>query len=312
MIPRGAADAGVLAPVPGSPLGVALAVAGNPRFGHIDARLAAQHAVYEAVRSVVAVGAQPIALTDCLNFGNPRKVGHYTQLVDAIDGLATAANAFETPFVSGNVSLYNEGANGKAIPASAIVSCVGALQDVSHVVTMPFKAAGSVLYFVGRPQEALGGSVVLDVLGRHEARLPLIDYTAIKPQHALIQAAARAGLLRSAHDIGSGGLIVAVCEMAFPTLTRGHKAIGAQIDDPWQWTHGRVGNIEALFGEAGGFVIEVSANDIEAFEGLADDVEGVYEIGVTIGDPILAVEDEAFDLRRLRELWEQPLREVYP
>jgi len=312
VIPRGAADAGVLAPVPGSPLGVALAVAGNPRFGHIDARLAAQHAVYEAVRSVVAVGAKPVALTDCLNFGNPRKVEHYTELVDAIDGLATAANAFETPFVSGNVSLYNEASNGKAIPASAIVSCVGALQDVSHVVTMSFKAAGSVLYFVGRPQEALGGSVVLDVLGRHEARLPLIDYAAILPQHALMQAAARAGLLRSAHDIGSGGLIVAVCEMAFPTLTRGHKAIGAQIDDPWQWTHGRVGNIEALFGEAGGFVIEVSANDVEAFEGLADDVEGVYEIGVTIGEPVLAVEDEAFDLRRLRDLWERPLREVYP
>jgi phosphoribosylformylglycinamidine synthase subunit PurL len=312
VIPRGAADAGVLAPVPGSPLGVALAVAGNPRFGHIDARLAAQHAVYEAVRSVVAVGAKPIGLTDCLNFGNPRKIEHYTELVDAIDGLAIAATAFETPFVSGNVSLYNEASSGKAIPASAIVSCIGALQDVSHVVTMPLKAAGSVLYFIGRPQEALGGSVVLDVLGRHEVRLPLIDYAAVKPQHALMQAAARAGLLRSAHDIGSGGLIVAVCEMAFPTLIRGHKSIGAQIDDPWQWTHGRVGNIEALFGEAGGFVVEVGANNIEAFEGLADDVEGVYEIGVTIGEPVLSVEDQAFDLRRLHELWQAPLREVYP
>ncbi|HVA26955.1 MAG TPA: phosphoribosylformylglycinamidine synthase subunit PurL [Candidatus Baltobacteraceae bacterium] len=312
VIPRGAADAGVLAPIPGSRLGVALAVAGNPRFGHIDARLAAEHAVYEAVRSVVAVGAKPIALTDCLNFGNPRKVEHYTQLVDAIDGLAVAARAFHTPFVSGNVSLYNEASNGKAVPASAIVSCVGALEDVSHVVTMPFKAAGSVLYFIGHPQAALGGSVLLDVLGRHEARLPRIDYTSVDAQHALMAGAARSGLLRSAHDIGNGGLIVAVCEMAFPTLRRGRKALGAQIDDPWQWTHGRIGTIEALFGEAGGFLVEVSASDVEAFEGLADDVEGVYEIGVTIEDPVLAVEDQAFDLHRLHDLWQHPLREIYP
>ena len=91
VIPRGAADAGVLAPIPGSALGVALAVAGNPRYGHIDVRLAAEHAVYEAVRSVVAVGARPIGLTDCLNFGNPRKVDHYSEFVAAIDGLARAA-----------------------------------------------------------------------------------------------------------------------------------------------------------------------------------------------------------------------------
>jgi len=268
--------------------------------------------VYEAVRSVVAVGAKPIALTDCLNFGNPRKVEHYTELVDAIDGLAVAARAFGTPFVSGNVSLYNESAKERAVPASAIVSCVGALQDIANVVTMPLKSAGSVLYFIGRPQAALGGSVLLDVLGRHEARLPQIDYAQTIAQHELMEQAARAGVLRSAHDIGSGGLIVAVCEMAFPSLRRGHKAVGAQIDDPWQWTHGRVGNMEALFGEAGGFVIEVSANDIEAFEGLADDVEGVYEIGVTIEDPVLAVEDQAFDLHRLYALWQHPLREVYP
>jgi phosphoribosylformylglycinamidine synthase len=312
VIPRGAADAGVLAPVPGSPLGVALAVAGNPRFGHIDARLAAQHAVYEAVRSVVAVGAKPVGLTDCLNFGNPRKVDHYTELVDAIDGLGLAAREFGVPFVSGNVSLYNEASSGKAIPASAIVSCIGTLQDVAHVVTMPFKSAGSVLYFIGRPQAALGGSVLLDVLGRHEARLPQIDYALVKSQHALMEQAARSGLLRASHDIGSGGLIVAVCEMAFPSLRRGAKPLGAQIDDPWQWTHGRIGEVEALFGEAGGFVIEVAAKDVEAFEGLADDVEGVYEIGVTIADPVLAIEDQAFDLHRLRDLWQRPLREVYP
>jgi phosphoribosylformylglycinamidine synthase II len=312
VIPRGAADAGVLAPVWGSALGVALAVAGNPRMSHIDPRLAAEHAVYEAVRKVVAVGGQPIALTDCLNFGNPRKIDHYSELVAAIDGLARAAGAFAVPFVSGNVSLYNEAANGRAIPASPIVGCVGSLADIATVVTMPLKAAGSVLYLVGQPQGGLGGSVLLDVLGRSDVRLPHIAYESIAKQHALMRNAAQARLLRSAHAIGNGGLVVTLCEMAFATMRKGRAPVGVQIDEAWQWTHGAIGDLEAYFGESGGFVIEVAAADVEAFEGLADDVDGVYEIGVTIDQPVLAIDDEAFDLHRLRDLWHAPLREVYP
>jgi len=312
VIPRGAAAAGVLAPVPGSPLGVALAVAGNPRYSHIDVRLAAEHAVYDAVRKVVATGARPIGLTDCLNFGNPRKIDHYSELVSAIDGLARAAERFGTPFVSGNVSLYNESAKGRAIPASPIVACVGAFDDIASVVTMPLKSAGSVLYAVGRPQNALGGSVLLDVLGRSDEHLPRIDYEVILRQHELLYEAAQSRVLRAAHPIGNGGLLVALCEMAFATLRKGRAHVGAQIDEAWQWTHGSVGDLEAHFGEAGGFVVEIAASDVEAFEGLADDVEGVYEIGVTIERPVLVVDDEAFDLHRLCDIWRAPLREVYP
>ncbi|HTZ55433.1 MAG TPA: phosphoribosylformylglycinamidine synthase subunit PurL [Candidatus Acidoferrum sp.] len=312
VIPRGAADAGVLAPIPGSRLGVALAVAGNPRYSHIDVRRAAEHAVYEAVRKVVATGARPIGLTDCLNFGNPRKIDHYSEFVTAIDGLARAAEKFHTPFVSGNVSLYNESASGKAIPASPIVACVGAFNDIGTVVTMPFKAAGSVLYLIGKPQAALGGSVLLDVLGRGDEHLPRIDYETVCAQHDLLYEAAQARLLRSARAVGNGGLVVALCEMAFATMRKGQPYVGAQIDDSWQWTHGSVGDLEAYFGESGGFVVEVAADDIEAFEGIADDVPGVCEIGVTIDRPMLAIHDEAFDLHRLRHMWYAPLREVYP
>ncbi|HTX55822.1 MAG TPA: phosphoribosylformylglycinamidine synthase subunit PurL [Candidatus Acidoferrales bacterium] len=312
VIPRGASGAGVLAPVPGSPLGVALAVAGNPRMSHIDVRLAAEHAVYEAVRKVVATGARARALTDCLNFGNPRKIEHYNELVAAIEGLTHGAEAFKTPFVSGNVSLYNESSAGRNIPASPIVACVGAFNDIATVVTMPFKSAGSVLYLIGAPQPALGGSVLLDVLGRSDEHLPRIDYEAVIAQHDLLYEAAQARLLRSAHAIGNGGLLAAIAEMAFATMRKGHAAVGAQIDDAWQWTHGSVGDLEAYFGEAGGFVVEVAAADVEAFEGVADDVSGVYEIGVTIDRPMLVVDDQAFDLHRLRNIWATPLREVYP
>ncbi len=312
VIPRGAADAGVLAPIPGSALGVALAVAGNPRYSHIDVRLAAEHAVYEAVRKVVATGARPIGLTDCLNFGNPRKIDHYSELVAAIWGLARAAERFHTPFVSGNVSLYNEAANGKAIPASPIVGCVGAFNDIATVVTMPFKSAGSVLYLIGKPQGSLGGSVLLDVLGRSDEHLPHIDYDTVLAQHDLLYEAAQARLLRSARAIGNGGLVVTLCEMAFATMRKGRPHVGVQIDDSWQWTHGSVGDLEAYFGESGGFVVEVAADDVEAFEGIADDVTGVCEIGVTIDQPMLAINDVAFDLHRLRHMWSAPLREVYP
>jgi phosphoribosylformylglycinamidine synthase II len=312
VIPRGAGDAGVLAPVPGSTLGVALSVAGNPRVGHLDARAAGEHAVYSSVRGVVAVGATPVGLTDCLNFGNPRNPAHLGEFVASIEGLAKAATAFETPFVSGNVSLYNEASSGRSVPASPIVGCVGSLTDVGNVVTMSLKAAGSLLYLVGSPQAALGGSVLMDVLGRHDPRVPQIDYVLACAQHDMLLKCAQTRLLRSMHSIGNGGLVVALAEMAFPTLRHGHRHIGVQLDEPWQWTHGGVGNLEGLFCEAGGFVIEVAANDVEAFEGFADDVEGVHEIGVTIDQPVLAVNDEAFDLHRLRKLWMAPLHEVYP
>ena len=311
VLARGEADAGVIAPVPGAPFAMALSVDGNPRMSKLDPHLAAQHAVYEAVRNVVAVGARPIGLTDCLNFGNPRKIDHYSELVAAIDGLGIASRAFATPFVSGNVSLYNESKNGNAIPASPIIACVGAVDDVAQIVTLPFKRSGSVLYLLGTPQRALGGSVLIDVLGESEPGLPSIDYDEALAHHELLLRAAKAGLLRSAHDISDGGLAVTLCEMAFGALGRGRAAIGVQLDDPFQWTHGGVGDIEALFGEAGGHVVEVAGADIEAFEALADGVAGVHEIGVTIDRPVVAVGPQAFDLHWLHGIWSQSLAQVY-
>jgi len=196
-------------------------------------------------------------------------------------------------------------------PASPIVAWIGSLQDVSNVVTMPFKRAGSVLYLIGHPQSKAGGSVLVDVVGRQDASLPHIRYEEAMAHHEFVWQAAQARLLRASHAIGNGGLLTAVCKMAFGTVQRG-EPIGAQIDDPWQWTHGSVGDLEALFGETGGFIVEVAADDVETCEGLADNVEGVHEIGVTIAQPVIAVNDQAFDLRDLYHTWHKPLQEVYP
>ena len=139
VLARNVAEAGVLAPIPGSRIGVALAVAGDPTIE--DAYAAGEFAVREAVRKVRSVGARPIALTDCLNFGNPNDPQQLGQLVDAIDGLAAAANELGLPFVSGNVSLYNADANGKAIPPSPIVACIGVIDDIADVVAQPLDYA---------------------------------------------------------------------------------------------------------------------------------------------------------------------------
>jgi len=141
-------DAGVMI-VPGTSLGFALAVGGKPEPNADRALEAAYRAVVGAVCKVVAVGATPIGLTDCLNFGNPRKQQHYAQFVNAIEGLKRAATDLNLPFVSGNVSFYNESAHGEAIPASTIVACVGALSDISKVLAPAFKEAGSIIYGAG-------------------------------------------------------------------------------------------------------------------------------------------------------------------
>jgi phosphoribosylformylglycinamidine synthase len=196
VIPRGHADAGVIAPIPGSRLGVAIAVAGNPRSGAIDPRMAAEHAVREAVRKVVAVGSRPIGLTDCLNFGNPNDPGHYGEFVAAVDGLEHAARELNLPFVSGNVSFYNESSSGKAIPASAIVACVGVLDDVERAVTPALKQAGSTLLFTA-------------------------DMEAVR-------LAIQAGALRACRAVADGDILATVATMAFAAMREG-RVLGVEL-----------------------------------------------------------------------------------
>jgi phosphoribosylformylglycinamidine synthase len=311
VIPRGYASAGVIAPIIGSPLGVALSVAGNPRLSKVDPYLAAQYAVLEAVRKVVSVGARPLGLTDCLNFGNPQNIEHYSELVYAIEGIALAARQLGTPFVSGNVSLYNESKGGNAIPASPIIACVGGLDDVAQVITAPFKQAGSVLFLLGRPQNAAGGAVFADLLEQTGGPVPPIDYDCAIAEIAYLRTAADGGFIRSARSIGSGGALATIAQMAFPTLAPGHTPIGAQLDAARSWGNG-AGELEAYFGESGGFIIEASPEDAQALPVIVSENVDLIRIGETIAQPSLRVADAVFDLRELHERWRKPLSEVYP
>ena len=303
-IPLGAADAGVICPIPGAPLGVALAVAGNPRYGKIDAQLAAEHAVLEAVRNVVAVGAQPLGLTDCLNFGDPTVPEHLGALVAAIDGLAYAARRFGTPYVSGNVSLYNQSKSGRTVAPSPIVACVGGIANIAHSASMGFKRAGSPLYFVGAPEQRLGGSVYADLLGINDAALPSIAYDRIAGELALMQAAFAAGLVLAAHDISDGGALVAVAKMAF--ASQDDARIGARLAaSPLDGSTGA-----AAFGEACGFIVEVT--DGARFRELAaaSNVE-ILHLGETTPDFTLTFGGVERRLDALYETWSAPLRDFY-
>ncbi|HLX26084.1 MAG TPA: phosphoribosylformylglycinamidine synthase subunit PurL [Candidatus Cybelea sp.] len=291
VLPRGAADAGVLAPVPGSRLGVALAVAGNPRYGRIDAAYAAEHAVVEAMRRVVAVGARPIGLTDCLNFGNPRKPGQYGEFAAAIDGLERAATELDLPFVSGNVSLYNESTDGRAVPASAIVACIGAVEDVATIVTPGLKEPGSPLLWVGSRELAIGGSVLAELLAM-EGTLPEISYAAERAAVGIIHDAIARGVLRACRVVTDGGMLTALARLAFDALLRGRN-IGAEID---------FGNPLC---EAGGFICEVSDESLI-------DITGALRIGETVAGSQLVVNGVRFDIPDLFEVWSRPLAEIYP
>ena len=291
VLPRGNANAGVLAPVPGSRLGVALAVAGNPRYGRVDPAYAAKRAVIEAMQRVVAVGARPIGLTDCLNFGNPRKPEQYGEFVSAVDGLSRAALALSLPFVSGNVSLYNESAAGAAVPGSAIVSCIGAIENIARVVTPGLKAPDSSLLWIGSRELATGGSVLAEVLGI-EGTLPGISFGADRAALAIVEEAIARGVVRSCRAISDGGMLTAVARLAFDAMMRG-RTIGAEID---------FGNPLC---ETGGFVCEVSDDS-------GVDLTGALRIGRTIAATELLVNGIRFDLPTLYDVWSAPLAELFP
>ena len=202
--------------IKGTKKALAIATDGNAAYTYLDPYTGGAIAVAEAARNVSCTGAKPIALTNCLNFGNPEKPEVYYQLKEAIRGMADAARALEIPVISGNVSLYNEN-NGEAIWPTPVVGCVGLIEDVDRVVPMAFQADGDVVLLVGPSAGApaaasLAGSEYLRGTAGVTAGHPRLDlHAAARLQQFLLEAAAD-GLLASAHDIGPGGLAVALAE----------------------------------------------------------------------------------------------------
>jgi len=208
-----AADAGIVR-VHGTKKALAVTSDCTPRYVEADPYEGGKQAVAEAYRNLSAVGADPIAITDNLNFGNPERPEIMGQIVRAIDGMAEACRELDFPVVSGNVSLYNE-TNGKAIPPTPTVGAVGLLADSTKRAGFGGLKAGQVLALLGETRGALGASLYLrEVLGREDGAPPPVDLKAERAAAGVVRELIVAGTLHVVHDLSDGGLAVAAAEMA--------------------------------------------------------------------------------------------------
>ena len=208
------------------PKALALTSDVTPRYCEADPAEGGKQAVAEAWRNLTAVGAQPLALTDNLNFGNPERGEIMGQLVGCIRGIGEAARALDFPIVSGNVSLYNE-TNGNAILPTPTIGGVGLIDDFSASMTLAFKAAGEAIVLIGDTRGWLGQSLYLrDICGREEGAPPPVDLAAEKRNGDFIRSLIRDGLATAVHDVSDGGTLVALAEMAIAS------GIGAVLEAP--------------------------------------------------------------------------------
>jgi phosphoribosylformylglycinamidine synthase II len=244
---RPGSDAAVVR-LPGSQKGIAMTLDCNSRLCLLDPYVGTVSAVAEAARNLAASGAQPLGVTNCLNFGNPEKPEVMWQFQQAIAGLRDACIAFGTPVVSGNVSFYNE-TEGRGIPPTPVIGMVGLLEDVGQRVTQWFKGEGDAIVLLGRNREELGGSEYLAAI-HHQVRgtLPWIDLDIERRLLRTVLAAVQEGLLRSAHDVAEGGLAIALAECCIS----GESAppLGARIE-----LEGGLRPDALLFGESHGRIV---------------------------------------------------------
>jgi len=268
------ADAAVLALPTGS--AIAVSIDGNGRRVACDPYRGAVEAVLECSANLACVGAEPLGLTNCLNFGNPEKPHVAWQLSRAVSGLADACRALSIPVVGGNVSLYNEAGAGPIYP-TPVVGLVGELPKAGRSGRLGFAAEGDVVAVIsaGSWAPAATGSELAKLRGETPfGELPHADLGELRALHAAVRQAVRAGALRSAHDVADGGLAVALAEACLA------GGLGAIVDlSPL-----RPAGEALLFGEGpGAFVVSGPEQSLRAFGGAAT------RIG-TVGGDVLAIE----------------------
>jgi phosphoribosylformylglycinamidine synthase len=273
------ADAAVLMLPDGSAL--AVSIDGNGRRVACDPRRGAAEAVYECAANLACVGAEPLGLTNCLNFGNPEKPHVAWQLTEAVDGLAEACEQLGIPVVGGNVSLYNEAPSGPIFP-TPVVGIVGKLPDGSRAGRLGFAAEGDLIALAGPFAPSLNGSELAKLRGGAPVGpLPELDDQAVRATHEKVRDGVRHGALHNAHDIAEGGLAVAAAECCLA------GGIGARIELP-----------DGLdpFAEAPGQAFIVSGD--------AEAVDGSLVIGRVGGSEFEIDGVLRLSLERLRGAWD--------
>jgi phosphoribosylformylglycinamidine synthase len=210
----------------GSNRGLALTTDCTPRYCRADPVMGGRQAVAEAWRNLTAVGARPLAVTDCLNFGSPENPVVMGQFVGCLEGMAEACRALEFPIVSGNVSFYNE-TDGRAILPTPTIGGLGLIDDLGRSAGLAFRHAGRPLILVGESFGWLGSSLYLrEICGREEGAPPPVDLATERRNGDLVRALIAAGEIEACHDLADGGLLVALAEMVLAS------GIGADLAPP--------------------------------------------------------------------------------
>lgn len=264
--------------VRGTNKGLAMTTDCNSRYIYLDPETGGKIAVAEAARNVVCSGAKPLAITDCLNFGNPEKPEIFWQLEKSADGMAAACLALESPVIGGNVSLYNE-RSGVAVYPTPTIGLVGLVEDLSHVTTQDVKEAGDLVYVIGETMTEFGGSELQKMVeGRIFGQAPSIDLDVeVTRQNALLQAI-QSGFVASAHDIAEGGFAVALAEKTF-----GVQNLGVDVTIAGSAT-------TALFSESQSrFIVTVKPQHTAAFEEIVKDA---VNIGTVTSDTSVIIRNE--------------------
>ena len=301
-------DAGVVR-VHGTTKALAISTDCTPRYVYADPYEGGKQAIAEAFRNLCAVGARPLAVTNCLNFANPQRPEIMAQFVHALEGMGDACRALDFPIVSGNVSLYNESkatGGGSAILPTPAIGGVGVIDDYAQMMTMPFKRAGDAIYLIApefwaKPDPTrshLGKSLWLDVVhGRDEGRAPPVDLEAERGAGQIVRRLIEEGVTNAVHDVSDGGLAVALAEMAMA------GGLGAELRAPEDYT-----DAQWWFGEdQARYVLTVPHEKAEAFNALvaegpeneAASLVGFHRIGTVGGDRLLGCSLD--DLQRAHE-----------
>ena len=280
-VQRPGGDAAVVR-VHGTQKGLAMSTDCTPRYCYADPYEGGKQAIAECYRNLSAVGATPLAVTNCLNFANPQRPEIMAQFVGCLDGMGDACRALDFPIVSGNVSLYNESkatGGGSAILPTPAIGAIGLLADWSKSATIAFKGTGDVIVLIGERSGHLGQSLWLrEVHGREEGAPPTVDLEAERRHSEFVRAHIATGALTAVHDVSDGGIAVTVAEMALA------GNIGAMLHAPLP-----CGVACALFGEDQGLYVATVADHLLLETLTAADAAGVEieRIGRTIANRLI-------------------------
>jgi len=268
----------------------------NGRYVYLNPREGVKIAVAEAARNVICSGAIPLAITNCLNFGNPYKPEMYWTFKEAVEGMGEACRVFETPVTGGNVSFYNESPDTAVYP-TPVIGMLGLIDDVSVALSSKFKQEGDLIYVLGEDYEEIGGSEFLKIIhNKVSGKIPIINLQKEKELHRVMQELTKKKILQSAHDISEGGIICALAECC---LSNSENQIGAKVT-----VDIKSRNDFSLFSESQSrIIVSLKKENQKTFEQIMDKC-GFYfkELGLTGGNKF-SINNMSFEIEKLSDLY---------